>query len=650
MSVIPRFTQQELFDIGVAGYLQELRSLARMISSDAVADLLPLFSNYEDFLHHGVQHHFHPELLTGLVNDGNTVRFDPVAPGVERLLRCASLAAFCEVFNGWTIDGGSLREEGAEEVLQQNILTSGESEQRLGQIMGIRLNRSDALRVGQLVKLLGLLPADAQHFDQLALGASLARRDREGFHRIPGIGPAMPGAELMARGRLNFAVKPCEPNSLVIIDNDTSLAEDFAELNRSQGPGLQALNQDLSEGLDHLAMAVQQGTARRRNLVTMFRLEPRALPDVSGFLDRLSRVVTYPAWLLVTVGSGDTRQEFAARQQIIEELSDQLQSRGQQPLRLMLHNPTETGDGRGRPLFGIAEFASFEILFCRFGADFIDRVTPPVKETERDHSKDALQSELWDAFLPTNRQELVQGILDFLRSEGRLRGQPVSMLNIGSGVGETSSWLEKLHPQFVITDIDQIPHRAAMMHVRYVQNDVTSLPFLDNSFDALFSSFTFSYLGSDQQVMQEWLRVLKPGGDAFFVFHAPHSAYLNTARTVLAENMAKDFFRLSSEYPGNGFVGLYDWLCRKNIAWQRTFKQEQKFLSFAHEIHVCRHLVENVASDMFDDSAAIEELFRNLGATDISVNVLELDFGVKPGDRPGDVPIVGWFVVVRKRA
>ena len=47
---------------------------------------------------------------------------------------------------------------------------------------------------------------------------------------------------------------------------------------------------------------------------------------------------------------------------------------------------------------------------------------------------------------------------------------------------------------------------------------------------------------------------------------------------------------------------------------------------------------------MFDDSAAIEELFRNLGATDISVNVLELDFSVKPGDRPGDAPIVGWFV------
>jgi ubiquinone/menaquinone biosynthesis C-methylase UbiE len=85
---------------------------------------------------------------------------------------------------------------------------------------------------------------------------------------------------------------------------------------------------------------------------------------------------------------------------------------------------------------------------------------------------------------------------------------------------------------------------------------VTSLPFLNASFAALFSSYTFSYLGNSIEVMREWLRVLKPGGNAYFIFHAPQSAYLNTAREMLSADMTRDFFELMQRYEGGGLYRL----------------------------------------------------------------------------------------------
>jgi len=49
--------------------------------------------------------------------------------------------------------------------------------------MRIRLNCVDAVHVAQNNRLLGLT-SDSRQYDQLALEASMARCDREGFHPI----------------------------------------------------------------------------------------------------------------------------------------------------------------------------------------------------------------------------------------------------------------------------------------------------------------------------------------------------------------------------------------------------------------------------------------------------------------------------------
>lgn len=647
MPANPQFSPQELFDIGVAGYLQELRSLVRIIGSDSFTDLLRIFTNYEDFLRCDLEQHFPRNLILKLANAENTIYADRVPEIGERLFNCANLAAACETFNGWTIDAGTLSDENCAELLRGNIQSSGTEPHRLAQIMRVRLNRADAVRVAQIVKLLGLI-SDSNQYDQLALGASMARRDREGFHRIPGIGPERPEAAFSSSSKLNFAVKSCEPESLVIIDNDKNLKTDFEQINNTENPSIQALNLDLYEGLDRLIASVKRGDSSPRNLVTMFRLEPTALPEISAFLDKLSRVVGKSAAFLATIGSGNTGHEFSARLAVMDELTAELKARGLRPLRIVMHqHKNQTGEWIS-PAFGVSEYASFEILFCQLGSSVsVDR-EPPQKQTNHAALNKDLDPNLWNSFLPSNRMEMTRGVIEFLRSQKRLNHQAIEMLNIGSGVGETSSCLESLHPPFSITDIDQIPCNRELMHKRYLQNDVASLPFHNASFDALFSSYTFSYLGNSKEVMREWLRVLRPGGDAYFVFHTPHSAYLNTAREMLSEDMAKDFFQLIPNYGGQGFIGLYDWFCQQNFAWSMAFKQEQEFLSYAHEIQVCRHLVAELADSMFSTDSQITAFFEDLGATEISVNIVDKNFTVHPSSHSRTEPIVAWFVVMRK--
>ena len=79
-----------------------------------------------------------------------------------------------------------------------------------------------------------------------------------------------------------------------------------------------------------------------------------------------------------------------------------------------------------------------------------------------------------------------------------------------------------------------------------------------------------------------------------------------------------------------------------------AFKEEQKFLSYAHEIQVCEHLVQVVARQMFNTDREIADFFESLGGEDISVNMLGLDFVARSCQNLAEHKMVAWYVVFRK--
>lgn len=79
-----------------------------------------------------------------------------------------------------------------------------------------------------------------------------------------------------------------------------------------------------------------------------------------------------------------------------------------------------------------------------------------------------------------------------------------------------------------------------------------------------------------------------------------------------------------------------------------AFKQERQFWSYAHEIQICKHLVEEVSSSMFSTDVQIHAFFKDLEAMEISVTVLDKNFTVQPSNDSFSEPVIAWFAALRK--
>lgn len=92
---------------------------------------------------------------------------------------------------------------------------------------------------------------------------------------------------------------------------------------------------------------------------------------------------------------------------------------------------------------------------------------------------------------------------------------PKKVLDIGSGTGETLSFLKKLFPKSAFTGIDILPEAARYTkkrgHKAFVGN-AAKLPFKKNSFDLILILDVIEHIKDDLGVLKEAKRVLAPGG------------------------------------------------------------------------------------------------------------------------------------------
>ena len=110
---------------------------------------------------------------------------------------------------------------------------------------------------------------------------------------------------------------------------------------------------------------------------------------------------------------------------------------------------------------------------------------------------------------------------------------PIKILDAGCGIGLWTSYLYKLAKkkklETEIVGVDILPSMIACakeraekegMRITFLEEDMTNLSFLDNSFDFVMSVFVFFLLDEKEIVafLREMYRVLKPGG-RFYFFH-----------------------------------------------------------------------------------------------------------------------------------
>ena len=159
-----------------------------------------------------------------------------------------------------------------------------------------------------------------------------------------------------------------------------------------------------------------------------------------------------------------------------------------------------------------------------------------------DHDKSLETAQDWEATL----QDLV----------ARFRDVTPRALDVGTGPGQFAFYLARAG--FDITGIDLSPNMISTakkkgqemgLSINFRTGDAEALPFEDHSFDVVVSRNLLWTLPSPETAIQEWHRVLKPGGriiisDGFWknlTWLDIHRMALKTARDILKKSCKISF-------------------------------------------------------------------------------------------------------------
>jgi hypothetical protein len=360
----PGFTDQDVYDLARQGFLHELGKLIELTQSAGFRELLPGFLTYNAFLAAGWLDFLAKDAVDELLRN----RFIDAAdcPKVARqLFLCANIAACCEIFSGWTIPVNGLEVARAGEYLEMVLSNAGIDKVSVGRGMAKRLNNGDSVRVIQTLKLLGLLEADISSCHQISLGASFGNRDCRAMHLEPLITPAGAIATSGVLPPLRFNVRPGNPSDIILMDNDPTAKSAYESLYAESLGHVKGIVTDLNDGLGWLAGQVENKAVAPRTMVVAFRIEPSAFMDKDLFLDSLGKVIGDSADLVMTIGSGNTSNEFSHRLDVLGGINQCLSQKGMEPVRIKCYRGDNLDDQRANPVFGLNQYASYETLYCR---------------------------------------------------------------------------------------------------------------------------------------------------------------------------------------------------------------------------------------------------------------------------------------------
>lgn len=375
------------YKLATDGYLYELTMLVKLIRSSRFEELLDIFANYEQFISSEEARRLGNEVLNHAHDNNRTIQATDRPEAVQRTFACANLAACCQVFSGWTIPAGELQLPKVREYLQLALSHATGEKAELGRNLAVRLNKGDTARVTQLLRLLGLIRHDTGSYYQLSLGASVGERDRHALHQTPFIRRTSTSVvSPITLPPLAFGCRTTVPQHIVMIDKDPNLSDMYQQFNREIDGRTLALNLDVYDGLGALATRISNGQEQPRDLVVGFRLEPRGYPDIPLFFDLIGKVIASSADFVVTVGAGDELTDFKNRIQLMADLDKHLSNHGMKPVRVKQCRGKDLRQQHQNPTFGLSQYASYEIIYCRLERALLLGRRHPVRETHIDES------------------------------------------------------------------------------------------------------------------------------------------------------------------------------------------------------------------------------------------------------------------------
>lgn len=127
-------------------------------------------------------------------------------------------------------------------------------------------------------------------------------------------------------------------------------------------------------------------------------------------------------------------------------------------------------------------------------------------------------------------RQLILTELGLLLAQGQAKGQ-LQHLDVGCGTGQLIAELvRELGPSIASTGLDfstKMVDLAAAKNLpaNFVWGDAEQLPFAAEQFDLITCSHSFPYYRNKPLVLQEFFRVLKPGGYLFLINASVNNLY-----------------------------------------------------------------------------------------------------------------------------
>ncbi|WP_083527996.1 demethylmenaquinone methyltransferase [Curtobacterium ammoniigenes] len=147
------------------------------------------------------------------------------------------------------------------------------------------------------------------------------------------------------------------------------------------------------------------------------------------------------------------------------------------------------------------------------------------------------------------------------------------VLDIAAGTGTSSAAIAKRGATVTALDLSEgmlEVGRSRHPEIEFVHGDAESLPFPDDTFDAVTISFGLRNVNDPIQALAEMVRVLKPGGRLVVCeFSTPPLALLRMTYTTYLQRVLPSVAKLASSNPA-----AYSYLAESIAAWP-----EQQVLS-----------------------------------------------------------------------
>jgi ubiquinone/menaquinone biosynthesis C-methylase UbiE len=209
----------------------------------------------------------------------------------------------------------------------------------------------------------------------------------------------------------------------------------------------------------------------------------------------------------------------------------------------------------------------------------------------------------------TNRHEGYHALIDSLEIEAVTSfARNKSILEAGCGSGLLLKRLADISTDVTGIDLSKgMLDRAKERHSRIAQSDLLHLPFRSSHFDLIVSFKVLAHVEPIDQVMNELIRITKPGGFLCLEFYNPHSL-----RGVIKKLKAPS--KTSQQFRDEDIITRYDSLktlkkrLHHDLEWigirgVRVFTPA----AFVHRIPVVKHMFT------FLEKKALRSVFSRFG-------------------------------------